>query len=76
MVKRHGLGVLAAVHPVLEQEGEQPNGGMNGSGPGNGGGGGGAIGEIVEWIYEGEWKEDTMHGRGVFRFPSGAVFDV
>jgi hypothetical protein len=94
VVRRHGLGVLAAVQPVAEglsSSAEQPgngsgNGNGNGSGNGNGNGsnngtngvngGAGGIGEIVEWIYEGEWKEDMMHGRGVFRFPSGAVFDV
>mmetsp|Transcript_42224 Transcript_42224/g.108743 ORF Transcript_42224/g.108743 Transcript_42224/m.108743 type:complete len:101 (-) Transcript_42224:393-695(-) len=27
-------------------------------------------------IYEGDWKEDKMHGKGKFTFPSGAVYEV
>ena len=29
-----------------------------------------------EEIYEGEWKQDAMHGRGVFRSAAGAVYEV
>lgn len=76
MVKRHGLGVLAAVHPAEPQESESNNNNNNGEKEKEKEEQGMAIGDIVEWIYEGEWKDDMMHGRGVFRFPSGAVFDV
>ena len=27
-------------------------------------------------IYEGEWADDAMHGRGSFRYASGAKFEV
>lgn len=75
-MKRHGLGVLASVHPVEADPNTTIEGNNNNTEKNNeqqmieG-----AI-DMVEWIYEGEWKEDMMHGRGVFRFPSGAVFDV
>lgn len=26
--------------------------------------------------YEGEWKEDKMHGKGTFHFATGAVYEV
>lgn len=25
--------------------------------------------------YEGEWLDDKMHGRGVYRFATGAIYD-
>jgi hypothetical protein len=32
-------------------------------------------GESKGAVYDGEWKDDTMHGRGTLKWPSGGVYE-